>query len=175
MTKRNFLYIIGGLIMIVASVTAFVNPLATVATLAIIIGAVSVVRGIMMIIAYWNLREEFNFRSKFMLFFGILLTLFGILLLFKTEFAINILTYAVAIWFIVEAVQNFFSIGIYKKISPAIYSTSIVMNILLLLFGVLLLLNPLITWVTVSVLIGLILLIAGLNYLIYGIVYREKI
>jgi len=161
--------------MIVASVTAFVNPLATVATLAIIIGAVSVVRGIMMIIAYWNLREEFNFRSKFMLFFGILLTLFGILLLFKTEFAINILTYAVAIWFIVEAVQNFFSIGIYKKISPAIYSTSIVMNILLLLFGVLLLLNPLITWVTVSVLIGLILLIAGLNYLIYGIVYREKI
>lgn len=175
MTKRNFLYIIGGLIMIVASVTAFVNPLATVATLAIIIGAVSVVRGIMIIIAYWNLREEFNFRSKFMLFFGILLTLFGILLLFKTEFAINILTYAVAIWFIVEAMQNFFSIGIYKKISPAIYSTSIVMNILLLLFGVLLLLNPLITWVTVSVLIGLILLIAGLNYLIYGIVYREKI
>ncbi|TJX60769.1 hypothetical protein E8P77_19640 [Soehngenia saccharolytica] len=175
MTKRNFLYIIGGLIMIVASVTAFVNPLATVATLAIIIGAVSVVRGIMMIIAYWNLREEFNFRSKFMLFFGILLTLFGILLLFKTEFAINILTYAVAIWFIVEAVQNFFSVGFYKKISPAIYSTSIVMNILLLLFGVLLLLNPLITWVTVSVLIGLILLVAGLNYLIYGIVYREKI
>ncbi len=175
MTKRNFLYIIGGLIMIVASVTAFVNPLATVATLAIIIGAVSVVRGIMMIIAYWNLREEFNFRSKFMLFFGILLTLFGILLLFKTEFAINILTYAVAIWFIVEAIQNFFSVGFYKKISPAIYSTSIVMNILLLLFGVLLLLNPLITWVTVSVLIGLILLVAGLNYLIYGIVYREKI
>ncbi|TFZ40337.1 hypothetical protein E4100_04480 [Soehngenia longivitae] len=173
MNKRNILYILGGLIMIVASIAAFVNPLATVTTLAMIIGAVSLVRGIMLIISYWNIKEEFNFKAKFMLFFGILLTLFGILLLFKTEFAINIMTYAVAVWFIVEAIQNFFSIGDYKKFSSAIYTTNIVINILLLLFGILLLLNPLITWITVSVLIGLILLVAGLNYLIYGIVFRE--
>ncbi|MBC7088497.1 MAG: DUF308 domain-containing protein [Tissierellales bacterium] len=175
MSRRNIIYIVGGLIMIVASIFAFVNPLATVTTLAMVIGAVSVVRGVMMIIAYWNLKEEFSFRSKFMLFFGIVLTLFGILLLFKTEFAINILTYAVAIWFIVEAIQNFFSIGIYKKLSPAVYTTSLVMNILLLLFGLLLLFNPFITWITVSVLIGLILLIAGLNYFVYGIVNRDGI
>lgn len=174
MSRINWMSVIGGIILIVGSIFAFANPLATFATLAVMLGIITIVRGIMLIRDYDRMRESSHFKANYTLILAIFLIILGVIFLLRPSFFMNIFAFAVAIWFILDAVQGLSNAGIYRLLNNGIYVFNIVLNVLLLIAGIVLLFNPMITWISVPFLIGFSLMVSGLIYVVYGFVGQSK-
>ncbi len=59
----HWISLLVGIVLIVGSVFAFMNPVATFLTLAIMLGIVAVVRGLMLIVAFFRISERTTFKS----------------------------------------------------------------------------------------------------------------
>ncbi|MBP8614252.1 MAG: DUF308 domain-containing protein [Firmicutes bacterium] len=168
MKKTDWMAVLGGIVMILLSILVLSHPGSTITTLAAIVGVVSIVRGIMFIVDYNSIKDLSHGRATFSLFMGILLIVLGGLFLVGPEFILNVFVYIAAIWFIAEAIQNLVATGAYKNVSNSLYVFSVTLNVLLLVGGVVLLFKPDIIWLSISMIIGILLMIAGLGYLVHG-------
>lgn len=174
MGKIDWISAIGGIILIIGGIFAFANPLATFTTIAAMLGIIAIIRGIMFILDYLKTKESNRFKANYMLIIAIFLIILGIIFLLRPSFFMSIFAYAVAIWFILDAVQGLVNSGIYRLLSSRIYAFNIVLNLLLLIAGIILLFNPMITWISVPFLIGFSLLVVGLIYVVYGFVGKSR-
>lgn len=174
MKNINWMYVIGGIILIVGGIFSFANPLATFITLAVMMGVVTIARGIMLILDYDKLRKLNRSRANFSLVLAVFLIILGNIFLVSPGLSVILLTVAVAIWFILDAIHGLANVGIYKGLSNWLYTLGIVLNILLLVSGVILLFNPVITLFSISFLVGCALMIIGLIYTVYGFVGQSK-
>lgn len=164
--KCNWISLLVGIILIIGSVFALKDPAATFLTLAIMLGITAIVRGLMLVITYYQIRNLTSFKLKFGLVIGILLIIVGIIFLFKPVFAANIFAYMVAIWFIADAINNLMSVSLLKPFGTALFIFNIILNILLLISGIILLFNPLIVGLSIPLIIGVSLLVSGIEYII---------
>jgi Uncharacterized conserved protein len=165
MRTINWISLLVGIILISSGTSALCNPSATFLTLAIMLGVVSIVHGIMLVIAYfWS-----SFKPKMNLVLGILLIIGGLVFLFRPYSSTNIFAYIVAIWFIVDAINNLILSDLLKLVNTSLYRFSIIINILILISGIVLLFNPLIPIMSVSLIIGLSLLAFGIDFIIFVI------
>ena len=168
MKNINWAYVVGGILLILGSILAFTHPLDTFITLAVMFGVITIARGIMLILDYNKLRKLSYSRANFALVLAVFLIILGIIFLVSPTLSAVVLTVAVAIWFILDAIHGLANAEIYKGISNWLYPLGIVLNILLLIFGIILLFNPIITLLSIAFLVGCALMIVGLIYLVYG-------
>jgi len=170
--KSSWLSPLVGIALFIGGVLALTNAPATFLTLAISLGILAIVHGIMMVLTDYQIRERTSFRAKFTPCFGLLLGIVGIIFLFRPAFAANIFAYIVAAWFIVDAINNLSSSGLFKSAGTAFYVSNIILNILLLACGIILIFNPLIAGLAISLMIGISLLIAGVEYMLFAFFSR---
>ncbi len=163
--KCNWISLLVGIILIIGSVFALKDPAATFLTLAIMLGITAIVRGLMLVITYYQIRNLTSFKLKFGLVIGILLIIVGIIFLFKPVFAANIFAYMVAIWFIADAINNLMSVSLLKPFGTALFFFKSFLY-LLLISGIILLFNPLIVGLSIPLIIGVSLLVSGIEYII---------
>ncbi|MHC1772541.1 MAG: HdeD family acid-resistance protein [Flexilinea sp.] len=164
--KFNWLSLLVGIILIIGSVFALKDPTATFLTLAIMLGIAVIVRGLMLVITYYRIKDLNSFKLKVNLVIGILLIIVGIIFLFRPIFATNLFTYIVAVWFIVDAINNLIGVRLLKPFGSIPYFCSLILNILLLIGGIILLFNPLIVGLSIPLIIGVSLLVSGIEYVI---------
>jgi uncharacterized membrane protein HdeD (DUF308 family) len=173
MRKTNWIDILTGFIMIIASIFAFTNPNATITTLAMIAGIIIMLRGIVLIFDYIRLRKILSvmtaMNTSFTLVFGIILILFGSILLITPSFFITLFAVVIAIWCITDAIQGLALVHIYKEIHPGLFIFGIIFNLLLLTCGLMLVLKPIIAIFSLSFLLGCSLMLAGIRHMVYGI------
>ena len=93
----NWISLLVGIVLIVGSIFAFMNPVATFLTLAIMLGIVAVVRGLMLIIAFFGVNDRTTVKVWFFLIVGILLTILGVIFLFRPAFAAVVFAIMVAV------------------------------------------------------------------------------
>jgi len=170
MKKTDWMAVLVGIVMILLSILVLSHPGSTITTLAAIVGVVALVRGIMFLVEYNSVKDLSHGRATLSLFLGILLIVLGALFLIGPEFVLDVFVYIAAIWFIAEAIQNLVATGPYKNVSNSLYVFSVTLNVLLLIGAVVLLFRPDIVWLSVSVIIGILLMIAGLGYLVNGFI-----
>ncbi len=170
MKKIDWMAVLGGIVMILLSILVLSHPDSTITTLAAIVGVVALVRGIMFLVDYNSVKDLSHGRATLSLFLGILLIVLGVLFLIGPEFVLNIFVYIAAIWFIAEAIQNLVASSSYKDMNNSFYVFRVTLNVLLLIGAVILLFRPDIVWLSVSVIIGILLMIAGLGYLVNGFI-----
>jgi len=170
MKKTDWMAVLVGIVMILLSILVLSHPGSTITTLAAIVGVVALVRGIMFLVDYNSVKVLSHGRATLSLFLGILLIVLGALFLIGPEFVLDVFVYIAAIWFIAEAIQNLVATGPYKNVSNSLYVFSVTLNVLLLIGAVVLLFRPDIVWLSVSVIIGILLMIAGLGYLVNGFI-----
>lgn len=170
MKKTDWMSIVGGIVMIILSILILSHPDSTIAVLAAIVGVVAIVRGIMFLIDYKNSRDLSHGRATLPLFWGILLIVLGALFMIGPEFLLNIFVYIAAIWFIAEAIQNLVAIRSHENTNNSFYLVRVILNVLLLIGAVILLFRPDIAWLSVTVITGILLMIAGLGYLVNGFI-----
>lgn len=162
----NWIALLVGIVLIVGSVFAFMNPVATFLTLAIMLGIVAVVRGLMLIVAFFRISERTTFKVWFFLIVGILLTILGVIFLFRPAFAAIVFAFMIAAWFIFDAINNLINIDRMKPSGNGIYFLSIALNLLFLVGGIITALHPWIVGISIPIIIGISLMSSGIQNLV---------
>jgi len=172
--KFDWISLLVGFVLIIGGIFTLIDPRATFLTLAIMLGIVVLVRGIMLIVAFFKLENRTGAKVFFGLILGIFLAITGIILLFSPLFATSVFTFIIAIWFIVGAINNLINAYRLKPAGKGIYFLSIVFNLVVLFGGIMLVLHPLIVGLSVAVMIGIILLVFGVNHIVLAFMGKES-
>ncbi|PZC51663.1 MULTISPECIES: HdeD family acid-resistance protein [unclassified Mesotoga] len=172
--KLDWISLLVGFFLVIGGVFSFSHPLATFSTLAIMLGIVVLVRGIVLIVAFFKVENRTGAKVFFALVLGIFLVITGIIFLFRPLFAANVFAFIIAIWFIVDAINNLINADRIKPAGKGIYFLSIVFNVFVLIGGVILVLHPLIAGLSVAVLIGITLLVFGVNHIVLAFIGKDS-
>ena len=147
-----------GVLMIIVGILILTNPAATMTTLAIFVGVAVLVSGVIFLFKYKE--------STANLIYGIIAIILGIILLARPAFAVSALGFIIGIWFFIDGVLGLTRAGFYKLISSTLYITSIILNVLLLIAGFLIILNPFIAALSLPMMTGIALLVAGVMHVV---------
>lgn len=149
--------LITAILFFIAAYFAFSNPVDTLETITIFFGIAALLRGILSLVTYFRVRNDASSESSptILLVFGIVGILVGLAFLFFSGLGTAVLSYAFAVWFLVDSVEGLSRAPRYKRRGTGLYWTAIVLNVIGLIVGVLLILNPLTALFTFSYLIAL--------------------
>jgi uncharacterized membrane protein HdeD (DUF308 family) len=126
------------------------------------LGIVALFEGVMLILNYYKIKKYTGVKAKLGSWFGVVLVVLGLLLALWPSGMATIFTYFIAIWLIVDAVKDLsMSWPLRAHFSRGLYVTTLVLNILMLVGGVVLLFNPSLMQATMGVIIGISLLLSG--------------
>lgn len=160
----GWLEFIIAILFFIAAYFAFSNPGETLQTITIVFGIVALLRGILAIADYFRGKDDTSGKGTltFQLVLGIIGVLVGLAFLFFSGLGTAILSYAFAVWFLVDSVEGLFRASRYQERSNGLYWTALILNIIGLVVGVLLILNPLTALFTFSYLIAFAFLYFGI-------------
>ena len=162
MRKADFPLLVVGIILLAGGILALANPGGTFTALEVMLGIVALFEGIILILNYYRIKKYTGFRAKMGSWFGILLVVLGILLVLWPTGMATLFTYFMATWFIADAIKDLtMSWPMRKYFARGLYVTTLVLNILTLVGGIVLLFNPGLMQATIGVIIGISLLLSG--------------
>ncbi|MGM0219486.1 HdeD family acid-resistance protein [Enterococcus sp. AZ126] len=159
-------YFIIGALFIWVSILAFQNPTQDLAALVIFFSIIAIVKGVVELVARDKMKEIEGIHSNWILVIGIIDLLVGIFFLLHLALGMVVSPFIFAIWFICDSVERVLHKDVAKQISNGYYYFSLIVNILGIIIGILLFLNPVVSALTIAFLVGFYLLLAGINYLI---------
>lgn len=152
----EFLFL--GILFIIVSLVAFGNPMGSLEALAIVFGVMAIVSGV------WFILNRFGSMAR--LAVGVLEILLGLLLIFYPGLGATVIALAFAVWFIADSISNLSLLNFYRSIGPGYYWFMLVVNILGIVLGVLMFIQPVISILTLSFLVGFYFMMVGIGYIL---------
>lgn len=168
----RILTIISGILMILTGAFCFMNPGQTFLVLAFIIGMVMVINGIIHSLAYFIGRGLHNKgdNNGWILTEALITLILGILILCNQLVVDAAIPMVFGIWVVVSGILRIeASTHINKEKKKTNFKTTLITGILTVLLGVFGFINPMIGWLSTAVLLGLFMLMQGINVLELGI------
>lgn len=170
MKKRSgfgWIEFICGLCMIVLGFFTIFKPQGMFTWLVIIYGFIAIVTGICDIIFYIKAGQYTGFAPVLALVCGIFSVMIGTILLSNLGMGRWILSILFPLWFIAHCISRLMHLNVIRFIAGSnYYYFSTVFNILGLVLGIVMLFNPMFTIVTTSTLIGIYLIISGVESIV---------
>lgn len=165
-TFNWWLFIVSGAIAIVYGIFAMAVPGETLGLLMKWSGIVVTIVGVLTLaLALWRNRNMYPYAS--LLFYSIVMILFGVAIIIWWKLAIELLVMALGVWTVLSGAMQFFSVLRFNNMPGKWFY--IVNSLLSVVFGVLLLFNPFESvgiFVTVT---GCLALIFGIIMIVFGI------
>ena len=161
--KFNLEYLLIGVLFIWASILAFNNPASDLIALTIVFGLMALAKGILEIFLNKKMSPVEGKGSKSISIVGIIDLFIGLFFLLNVTVGADVLPFIFAIWFLCDSIVNLI-IG--RKIIKNKYFLYLFINILGVIFGVILLVNPIVSAITLAVLVGCYLLVTGISYVV---------
>ncbi len=168
----RILTIISGILMILTGAFCFMNPGQTFLVLAFIIGMVMVINGIIHSLAYFIGRGLHNKgdNNGWILTEALITLILGILILCNQLVVDAAIPMVFGIWVVVSGILRIeASTHINKEKKKTNFKTTLITGILTVLLGVFGFINPMIGWLSTAILLGLFMLMQGINVLELGI------
>ena len=162
----NLVHFILGLILLVTGLVSFFNPLSSLVAIVVVFAVAALFEGIIQLVFRSRLLEYTGYKANSILVLGILDILIGLFLLFNMNFGLLALPYIFAIWFIMDSIGELIVSDVFKSLSSGYYWFKIIMNVLGLILGIMMLFNPIISALTISFLVGLYFLTAGIDFIV---------
>ena len=171
------LTIAGGILMVATGAFCFINPGQTFMTMAFVIGSVMVINGLIHGVGFLLARGSFGIgdNNGWIMIDAILTLLLGVLIL------CNQLTVDIAIpmifgmWVLVSGLLRFeASTRINRQKKPVNFKAAFISGIVTIIVGLFGFINPLITYVSVIVLLGIFMIVQGANSIELGINMPHK-
>lgn len=168
----------GGILMVATGVFCFINPGQTFLTMAFVIGSVMVINGLIHGVGFLLARGSFGIgdNNGWILIDAILTLLLGVLIL------CNQLTVDIAIpmifgmWVLVSGLLRFeASTRINRQKKPANFKAALISGVVTIVVGLFGFINPLITYVSVIILLGIFMVVQGANSIELGINMPHKV
>ena len=182
MTARKTLFVILGILMILAGITCFFTPIETSSVIPFIFGLAMVIDGIGRIIAWFSIREYapqsgWVFASSVIsLIFGLMLTTSPMLQMSVGVFVVLLTGWWILALGIIRIVHAFHLLKIkresdgfgFGEMLGSNWWIALILGALLTLFGVIVILNPMLGLGVIGVLIGCGVITAGVNLIYLG-------
>lgn len=165
------------IMMIILAVFLIGKPVETIEAFIIAFSSIMIVEGIISFVNYFTIDKEYRLTS-FDLISGIITSLTGILMFIYRDNLINVFPVILGIWIIIN---NLFKMQIsinLSSIKGSGWVYFLLLNILLIIFGIILIINPFASLVTITTISGIILLVSCLINLfesIYLIIKVKKL
>ena len=171
--KTETYAIIISLLMLVLSIFLILKPFKSLEVFVILFSAIIIVNGIGSIVSYFSTIRE-NRLLNLGLLYGLLTILAGVLLFIYRIDVINVLPIILGIWIILS---NLFKMQISINLSALDYTGWIWLLLvsILMVVGVLLIVNPFTTTLTITTIAGIMLLISEIVNLVESIYVLIKI
>ncbi|WP_217971601.1 DUF308 domain-containing protein [Staphylococcus xylosus] len=131
-----------------------------------LIGLLFIINGFLEIFVRQVIKRTANQSATMLIILGIINIILGLLILFNVVTSTTFIVYLFAIWFIINAFFNMFNVTPLEKSNKIFHIISIILNILAILFGIILLFNPLIAAFIIAIFISAVFFIIGVSYII---------
>lgn len=159
--------IVLGVLLTILGVLVIKDPQSSFLAMSKILGAASIIKGIMLIVMFFKIKEYFSIRAYSTLVGGILLIIFGVLFIYRPSVFAALITYLVSIWFIMVSILGF-NLSVYYKSNKGLYILNIILNVFLIVGAVLVLFNPASVAISLSLLVGLMLIVDGIQSIVWA-------
>ena len=182
MTARKTLFVILGILMILAGITCFFTPIETSSVIPFIFGLAMVIDGIGRIIAWFSIRE-YAPQSGWVLASSIISLVFGLMLTTSPMLQVSVGVFVVLMtgWWIlalgVIRIVHAFHLLKLKRESDGFgfgeklgsnWWIALILGALLTIFGIIVILNPMLGLGVIGVLVGCSVITAGINLIYLG-------
>lgn len=168
----RILTIVSGILMALTGAFCFMNPGQTFLSLAFIIGLVMVLNGLIHTLAYFIGRGLHNKgdNNGWILTDALITLLLGILILCNQLVADAAITMVFAVWMFVSGILRIeAATHINKEKKRSNFRTTMITGVVTLVIGIFGFINPLVIWMTTAVLLGMFLVMQGINIIELGI------
>ncbi|MGW7975785.1 HdeD family acid-resistance protein [Staphylococcus xylosus] len=155
-----------GVIFLVIAVFIISFPEENLFAITWLIGLLFIINGFLEIFIRQVIKRAAQQSSTMLILLGIFNIIFGLLILFNVVTSTTFIVYLFAIWFIINATFNMFNVTPVEKSNKTFHIISILLNIIAILFGVILLFNPLIAAFIIAIFISAVFFIIGISYII---------
>lgn len=160
-------YFIVGVLFVVAAFISFTDPTGNLEALAMAFGVLAILDGV------WNLMNRGG--TVFRVVLGILDILIGVFLIANIWLAAAALPYVFAVWFIADSLVRLLTVGITRLFGTGYFVLSIILNIVGIGVGIMLLFHPVIAALTLSLLVGFYLMLAGIEFIVLAFASRKLV
>lgn len=153
-----------GILLIFLGVLALFSPDLALKTLVFAYGLAAVVTGVSDLILYIQMERYTGFGPVLALISGILSVMAGIVLMLQPWAGVMILTVLFPIWFVAHCISRLAHLGDIRFIAgEGIYRFTLVIQVIGLVLGLLMFLNPLFTLTTIRYLACVYLILLGID------------
>ncbi|MBT9670953.1 HdeD family acid-resistance protein [Secundilactobacillus kimchicus] len=163
---------ITGVLFLVAAYVVLFKPGVSLVALAVIFGFIAIVSGLTTISGYTKLRDLVGNAAVIALVIAILDILVGLLFLFSPGIGVVTIGYLFAFWFIMDSIERLLVAGHLREFGRGYYWVSVILDIVTLLVGVMLLINPVVAVISLTYLIAIYLVIFGINAILLAFARR---
>lgn len=172
-TVYKVLWLISGILLIVAGVFCIINPQATLLSLAIVLGVFMLVSGILNIVAFAGAHNEI-FGSGWLLVEGILNCIIGVFLLFNEWITVAALPFIFGMWVLFSGLCRLIGSFDMKKLGLRSWGWMLFFGILGIAIGIFSFFKPFVAMLAISILVGIYLILEGAAT-IFGWGFARKI
>lgn len=166
-SKFKWTELILGILLILLGIYTFAKPSTALTSVVILYGLLSIITGAADIVIYVALERRTGFGPTLSLVTGVLSILVGLLILLNPAAGKWTLAVFFPIWFIAHCISRLANIGLTRIVAgTAYFYFSLIINILGLLLGFILILNPWASVLTMSYTIGFYLILIGVGSIV---------
>lgn len=156
-------YFLIGIIFIWASILALKDPASDLIALTVIFGLAALAKGVLEIILKREVQLTEGKYSKQFPIVGIIDLFIGFFFLLNVTIGADVLPYIFAVWFLSDAIVNLVTLRKRTQNKKGLY---LLINILSMFAGIILLINPIVSALTLALIVGCYLLITGISYIV---------
>ena len=159
-----------GIALVVLGIFTFARPSSALTGIVFVYGLLAVVTGIADIAFYVKIERHTGFGPVVSLITGILSILAGVLLLFNPDAVKWAMALLFPLWFIMHCISRLTHLPVIRLTAGSgYYYCTLIVNILGLILGFVMIVNPMLSLFSVSYVIGLYLLLAGIDPLVLAV------
>lgn len=159
-----------GILLIVLGAFTFARPSSALTGIVFVYGILAVITGIADIVFYVKIEQHTGFGPAVSLVTGILSILAGILLLFNPGAGKWAMVILFPLWFITHCISRLTHLPLIRMTAgTGYYYFTLIVNILGLLLGFVMIFNPLMSFFSVSYIIGSYLILIGIDHLVLAV------
>ncbi|MDN6639756.1 MAG: DUF308 domain-containing protein [Tetragenococcus sp.] len=155
-----------GILFILISLLSFNNPGGSLSAIVILFAILAIINGIFSIVVRNQIKNMIGMRATAFLVLGIIELLLGVVLLFNLSGGIIALSYVFAFWFIADSIRNLFFLDHARTFGNGHYWFTLIINIIGLVLGIMLFIDPIVSALTISFLVGFYFMLTGIFYIV---------
>lgn len=157
-----------GILFIIVSLLSFRDPVGDLVAIAFVFGVFAIVKGIFELLLRNKVKKFTGIQLRYPIVIGIIDIIIGVFILFNIQASVMALPFVFAIWFLVDSLYGLMSAGTAKVVSNGYYWFIIFINIIGIIVGIMLFMNPITAALTLSFLVGFYFMMFGILEIVYA-------